>query len=71
MPWSPRALAIIYLFPYLSKAGCHRPLVAIVVLTALALGLDIRTVGEMVAASPLFRYLPVHRLMSGKESNEA
>jgi SulP family sulfate permease len=65
-------LAIIYLFPYLSKA-VPSPLVAIVVLTALALGLglDIRTVGEMVAASPLFRYLPVHLLMSGKESNEA
>jgi SulP family sulfate permease len=41
-------LAIIYLFPYLSKA-VPSPLVAIVVLTALALGLglDIRTVGDM------------------------
>ncbi|MFW5397582.1 MAG: SulP family sulfate permease [Candidatus Accumulibacter regalis] len=41
-------LAIIYLFPYLSRA-VPSPLVAIVVLTALALGLglDIRTVGDM------------------------
>lgn len=41
-------LAIIYLFPYISKA-VPSPLVAIVVLTALALGLglDIRTVGDM------------------------
>ena len=41
-------LAIIYIFPYLSKA-VPSPLVAIVVLTALALslGLDIRTVGDM------------------------
>jgi SulP family sulfate permease len=41
-------LAIIYLFPYVSKA-VPSPLVAIVVLTALAifLGLDIRTVGDM------------------------
>jgi SulP family sulfate permease len=41
-------LAIIYLFPYVTKA-VPSPLVAIVVLTALAifLGLDIRTVGDM------------------------
>jgi len=41
-------LGIIYLFPYLTKA-VPSPLVAIVVLTALAiaLGLDIRTVGDM------------------------
>ena len=41
-------LGIIYLFPYLSKA-VPSPLVAIVVLTAVAiwLGLDIRTVGDM------------------------
>ncbi len=41
-------LAIIYLFPYLTRA-VHSPLVCIVVLTALsmALGLDIRTVGDM------------------------
>ncbi len=41
-------LAIIYLFPYLTKA-IPSPLVAIVVLTALTigLGLDIRTVGDM------------------------
>ncbi len=41
-------LAIIYGFPYLSKA-IPSPLVTIVVLTALsmALGLDIRTVGDM------------------------
>lgn len=41
-------LGIIYLFPYLTKA-IPSPLVAIVVLTALALvlGLDIRTVGDM------------------------
>ncbi|MBW3098475.1 SulP family inorganic anion transporter [Pseudohoeflea coraliihabitans] len=41
-------LAIIYLFPYVTKA-IPSPLVTIVVLTALslALGLDIRTVGDM------------------------
>jgi len=41
-------LAIIYLFPYLTKA-VPSPLVAIVVLTAvtIGLGLDIRTVGDM------------------------
>jgi SulP family sulfate permease len=41
-------LAIIYCFPYLTKA-VPSPLVTIVVLTgvALALGLDIRTVGDM------------------------
>lgn len=41
-------LAIIYLFPYLSKA-VPSPLVAIVLLTivSIALGLDIRTVGDM------------------------
>jgi SulP family sulfate permease len=41
-------LAIIYLFPYVSKA-VPSPLVCIVVLTALslALGLDIRSVGDM------------------------
>lgn len=41
-------LAIIYLFPYLTKA-IPSPLVAIVVLTAvtIGLGLDIRTVGDM------------------------
>ncbi|WP_404403533.1 SulP family inorganic anion transporter [Pelagibacterium halotolerans] len=41
-------LAIIYLFPYLTKA-IPSPLVCIVVLTALsiALGLDVRTVGDM------------------------
>lgn len=41
-------LAIIYLFPYISKI-VPSPLVCIVVLTALslALGLDIRTVGDM------------------------
>lgn len=41
-------LAIIYLFPYLTKA-VPSPLVTIVVLTAasLAMGLDIRTVGDM------------------------
>jgi SulP family sulfate permease len=41
-------LAIIYLFPFLSRA-VPSPLVAIVVLTVLAvtLGLDIRTVGDM------------------------
>ncbi|MGB5234884.1 MAG: SulP family inorganic anion transporter [Candidatus Macondimonas sp.] len=41
-------LGIIYLFPYVTKA-VPSPLVAIVVLTALAifLGLDIRTVGDM------------------------
>lgn len=43
-------LAIIYLFPYLTKA-VPSPLVCIVVLTALSmmLGLDIRTVGDMGA----------------------
>ena len=41
-------LGIIYLFPYITKA-IPSPLVAIVVLTAVAiyLGLDIRTVGDM------------------------
>jgi SulP family sulfate permease len=41
-------LAIIYLFPYLTKA-VPSPLVAILVLTVIAmvLGLDIRTVGDM------------------------
>lgn len=41
-------LAIIYLFPYLTKA-VPSPLVAIVVLTgvSIGLGLDIRTVGDM------------------------
>ncbi len=41
-------LAIIYLFPYVTKA-VPSPLVAIIVLTAvsLSLGLDIRTVGDM------------------------
>ncbi len=41
-------LAIIYLFPYLTRA-VPSPLVAIVLLTAIAilLGLDIRTVGDM------------------------
>lgn len=41
-------LAIIYLFPYITKA-IPSPLVAIVVLTAAAIGLnlDIRTVGDM------------------------
>ncbi|MDD3786355.1 MAG: SulP family inorganic anion transporter [Hydrogenophaga sp.] len=41
-------LSIIYLFPYVTKA-VPSPLVAIVVLTAVAifLGLDIRTVGDM------------------------
>jgi len=41
-------LAIIYLFPYVTKA-VPSPLVAIVVLTGLAmyLGMDIRTVGDM------------------------
>jgi len=41
-------LAIIYLFPYITKA-VPSPLVAIVALTAVAigLGLDIRTVGDM------------------------
>ncbi|MEG9218725.1 SulP family inorganic anion transporter, partial [Pseudomonas aeruginosa] len=41
-------LGIIYLFPYITKA-VPSPLVAIVVLTAVAifLGLDIRTVGDM------------------------
>jgi SulP family sulfate permease len=43
-------LAIIYLFPYLTKT-IPSPLVCIVVLTALslALGLDVRTVGDMGA----------------------
>lgn len=43
-------LAILYLFPYISKA-VPSPLVCIVVLTALSLmlGLDIRTVGDMGA----------------------
>jgi SulP family sulfate permease len=43
-------LAVIYLFPYLTKA-LPSPLVTIVVLTAIAmvLGLDIRTVGDMGA----------------------
>lgn len=43
-------LAIIYLFPYVTKA-IPSPLVTIVVLTALALilGLDVRTVGDMGA----------------------
>nr|WP_246347344.1 SulP family inorganic anion transporter [Desulfurispira natronophila] len=44
-------LAIIYLFPYLPKIGklLPSPLVTILILTgaALALGLDIRTVGDM------------------------
>jgi SulP family sulfate permease len=41
-------LAIIYLFPYLTKA-VPSPLICIIVLTALAifLGLDVRTVGDM------------------------
>ena len=41
-------LAIIYLFPYITKA-VPSPLVAIVVLTAVAIlaGIDIRTVGDM------------------------
>ncbi len=41
-------LAIIYLFPYLTRA-VPSPLVAIVVLTAIAIffGMDIRTVGDM------------------------
>jgi len=51
-------LAIIYLFPYLTKA-IPSPLVAIVSLTAasIALGLDVRTVGDMgglPASFPLF-----------------
>jgi len=43
-------LGIIYLFPYLTRA-VPSPLVAIVVLTAIAmfLGLDVRTVGDMGA----------------------
>jgi SulP family sulfate permease len=43
-------LGIIYLFPYVTKA-VPSPLVAIIVLTALAIfmGLDIRTVGDMGA----------------------
>lgn len=47
-PMVAAGLAIIYLFPYLTKA-VPSPLVAIVVLTAasIALGLDIRTVGDM------------------------
>jgi sulfate permease, SulP family len=53
-------LAIIYLFPYVTKA-VPSPLVAIVVLTALAigLGLDARTVGDMGElpdALPLFAW---------------
>ena len=41
-------LAIIYLFPYLTKA-VPSPLICIIILTALAvfLGLDVRTVGDM------------------------
>ena len=47
-PMVVAGLAIIYLFPYLTKA-VPSPLVCIVVLTivALILGLDIRTVGDM------------------------
>jgi SulP family sulfate permease len=47
-PMVAAALAIIYLFPRLTKA-VPSPLVAIVVLTAAAilLGLDVRTVGDM------------------------
>ncbi len=47
-PMVAAGLAIIYLFPYLTKA-IPSPLVCIVVLTivALFLGLDIRTVGDM------------------------
>ncbi|HWU85319.1 MAG TPA: SulP family inorganic anion transporter [Rhodocyclaceae bacterium] len=43
-------LAIIYLFPYLSRA-VPSPLVSIVVITAIAIGfgLDVRTVGDMGA----------------------
>lgn len=50
-------LAIIYLFPYITKA-VPSPLVALVVLTAIAIsfGLDIRTVGDM---GPLPDSLPV------------
>jgi len=53
VPWTVYAmvaggLGIIYLFPYLSKA-VPSPLITIIVLTAIsiALGLDIRTVGDM------------------------
>ncbi|WP_005224041.1 SulP family inorganic anion transporter [Marichromatium purpuratum] len=53
MPWEVYAmvaagLAIIYLFPYLTRA-VPSPLITIIVLTAvsIALGLDIRTVGDM------------------------
>lgn len=53
VPWLVYAmviagLGIIYLFPYLTKA-VPSPLVAIVVLTAIAMyfGMDIRTVGDM------------------------
>ncbi|OGS96579.1 MAG: sodium-independent anion transporter [Gallionellales bacterium RIFCSPLOWO2_02_FULL_57_47] len=53
VPWLVYAmvlagLGIIYLFPYLTKA-VPSPLVAIVVLTAIAIyfGMDIRTVGDM------------------------
>jgi SulP family sulfate permease len=47
-PMVAAGLAIIYLFPYITKA-VPSPLVAIVVLTAaaIALDLDIRTVGDM------------------------
>ena len=47
-PMVVAGLAIIYLFPYLTKA-IPSPLVCIVVLTAVSLlmGLDIRTVGDM------------------------
>jgi len=53
VPWAVYALvagglAIIYLFPYLSRA-VPSPLVAILVLTGIAIGfdLDVRTVGDM------------------------
>ncbi len=51
-------LAIIYLFPYVTKA-VPSPLIAIIVLTAfsMAMGLEIRTVGDMgelPSAFPLF-----------------
>lgn len=47
-PMVAAGLAIIYLFPYITKA-VPSPLVTIVVLTAVALffGIDIRTVGDM------------------------
>lgn len=47
-PFVAAGLAIIYLFPYLTKS-VPSPLVCIVVLTvvAMALGVDIRTVGDM------------------------